>query len=1172
MIGTFFLVNSPPLFAQTNSPPPNGNAVMVLEMEGKVEFSRAGTRRWDVAYTNLVLDPGDQLKTGERSRALIRLSPQSMKRAEEQSIIQLPEKAGGIHKLLKGAIYYFHRDKPGKYPVQTPTGYAIVLGTEFTLEVAGDGTTRLTMLNGQVTLTNQLGQLSFRSGESGIIEPGKAPARTAVIEAMNVIQWCLYYPGILNVADLELTLAEQEALSASLVHYTSGDLLGALDRYPAGRTPGSDQEKLYYSSLLLAVGRVDQAANYLHDVVSKADASERSRRLAAALSQTIATVKQQPVPGIADARSSTELLAESYRLQARLQLEAALQAARQATIQSTNFSFAWARVAELEFGFGRNQAARKALDRSLQSAPRNAQALALQGFLLAAENRTAAAVQHFSQAIAIDGALGNAWLGRGLCRIRQGQSALGREDLLAAATLEPQRALLRSYLGKAYSHDGDNTRALKELELARQLDPADPTAWLYLALVRQQQNQINEGIRDLEKSRELNQNRSLFRSRFLLDQDQAIRGANLASLYQDAGMADVSAREAARAVSLDYANYSAHHFLANSYNALRDPRQINLRYEAPWLSEYLTANLLAPVGAGTLSPYVTQQEYARLFEHNRLGLVSSTEYRSNGDWLQTAVQHGNYGGSSYALEGVYRSEQGYRPNNDFEQLSTTLKLKQQLTAQDSLFLQATYYEASGGDLRYLYDQSQADPALRFREIQEPILLAGYHREWQPGVHTLLLGGRFEDSYRYSGGQQGTLLLQKNAAGAVVGVLPGQVTQDYRSDANIYTLELQQLFQQNRHTLTLGGRYQAGQFDTRSVQTVAANSFVNDFGVAVPPTWFDSSPQHFRPDMERATAYAYYHWNLLDPLVLIGGVTFDHLRYPDNFRYAPLTDGQQSQTRFSPKAGLVWTPWRDTVLRAAYSRSLGGVSFDQSFQLEPSQVAGFNQAWRSLIPESVAGTLSGARHETAGLALDQKFSTRTYLGLTAEWLHSQVEPQFGVFDLAAPLPVTPPFVFQSGTPLHLNYHERAVSMSVNQLLGDSFALGSRYRLSRSELDMNFSGISDAAPTSGGFRARQELEATLHQLNLYAAYNHPSGFFARFEPIWFRQSNRGYLPDIPGDNVWQFDVRAGYRFYRRHAELAVGVLNLTDRDYHLNPLSYGLELPRERTFTLSLRFNF
>src|SRR6185436_14634362 len=114
--------------------------------------------------------------------------------------------------------------------------------------------------------------------------------------------------------------------------------------------------------------------------------------------------------------------------------------------------------------------------------------------------------------------------------------------------------------------------ARKELSLAQKLDPNDPTSWLYMALLDQQENRINEAVEDLEKSKELNDNRSVFRSRLMLDQDEAVRGANLASMYRDDGMFDRSVQEAARAVNYDYANYSAHLFLANSYDALRDPK------------------------------------------------------------------------------------------------------------------------------------------------------------------------------------------------------------------------------------------------------------------------------------------------------------------------------------------------------------------------------------------------------------------------------------------------------------------------------------------------------------------------------------------------------------------------------------------------------------------------
>ena len=77
-------------------------------------------------------------------------------------------------------------------------------------------------------------------------------------------------------------------------------------------------------------------------------------------------------------------------------------------------------------------------------------------------------------------------------------------------------------------------------------------------------------------------------------------------------MDDLSLREATRGVDADYSNASSHLFLANSYNALRDPTRVNLRYETPWFNELLLANLLSPVGGGPLSQFVSEQEYSKL--------------------------------------------------------------------------------------------------------------------------------------------------------------------------------------------------------------------------------------------------------------------------------------------------------------------------------------------------------------------------------------------------------------------------------------------------------------------------------------------------------------------------------------------------------------------------------
>src|ERR1044071_5627977 len=752
----------------------------------------------------------------------------------------------------------------------------------------------------------------------------------------------LLLPAVLDLAELPLTSDAQTILRESLDAYRAGDLVVALEKYPKTREPASDSERIYYAALLLAVGQVEQTEAVLGSLASK-DQAGRVQRLAVALRQLIAAVKLQPGPEqtSTNAELSTELLARSYYEQSRglreVSLANALKWARAAANNSPQFGFAWERVAELEFSFGRTGGVMEALEKSLAFSPRNAQALALKGFLLAAQNRTSAAILWFDRALAVDGALGNAWLGRGLCQIRLGDLWGGREDLLVAAALEPQRAGLRSYLGKAYAISGERLLGAKELEIAKRLDPRDPTAWLYSALLDQEANRINEAIRGLEESAELNDNRSVYRSQMLLDQDRAVRSVNLAAMYRDAGMNEVAVREAARAVNYDYASYSAHLFLANSYIELSDPNSINLRYETAAESEYLLANLLAPASAGTISPVVSQQEYSRLFERNGLGLVSSTEYLSRGAWTQSGAQYGMFQNFNYSLEAFYRSDPGQRVNNDIEQRQLSLTVKQQFTPQDTIFLQARQFEGQSGDVSQYFDPSMAITSFRTKEKQEPIAGLGYHHEWSPGVHTLIFATRLDDTASFTNQAEPTFVAFKPDIDPITmpgvthltGVQGITMHEHFVGKLEIYSGELQQIWQQPGHNTVIGSRFQYGHFETANLQNLSTLAFV----FPDPPT--PAAQQHFRKLFRRISVYGYHQWEITARFELIGGLTYDRITFPENFRTAPISAKEKTLEEISPKAAFIWRPAENSVARFAYTRSVSGASLDQSYQLEPS---------------------------------------------------------------------------------------------------------------------------------------------------------------------------------------------------------------------------------------------
>jgi Tfp pilus assembly protein PilF len=1155
------------LFPSNAFPSTTSISSVLIEKQGKVEFSRKGSTDWASAQTNEVLQAGDRLRTGLRARATLRWSENAVVRVDELTSmeIQPPSKPGAKAEmeLKSGATYFFSREKPEDIQFRTPVASGAIRGTEFNLRVAEDGTTELALLHGEVALANAQGEATLKSGELGTVSKGSAPAKSPLLNAAGVIQWVMSYPAVVDVDEIGLSDASKRGLADCLATYRSGDLQSALEQFPESRAADSDSEKLLQASLLLAAGQAGQAAEAIKSLPASAPAN--------ALREIISTVKGESLSALGTPTTASEWMARSYQLQSRKDLNGARDAAHRATQQSPQFGAAWVRLGELEFSFGSTDKARQALEKGLALSPRNANGLALQGFILAAQNRNADAMASFEKAIATDGSLANAWLGRGLLKIRGSGNVLkftsaryraGLDDLQVAATLDPQRAVLRSYLGKAFSEAHDLPRARKELGLARELDANDPTSWLYSALLNQSDNRSNEAVEDLEKSKELNNNRSVFRSQLLLDQDEAVRGANLAAMYRDVGMFDRSVQEASRAVGSDYANYSAHLFLANSYDSLRDPNLINLRYETAWFSELLVANLLAPPGGGTLSQNISQQEYSRFFVTDGMGLFSQTEYGSGGDWIQNASVYGLMGKTGYSLDTTYRNENGDRPNNDLEQFNLALRLKHQITERDSVFLQVGYFDLKSGDIAQYYDQSQASTTARAHEEQNPNLLAGFHRAWTPAHHTLLMFARFDDTLHLTDSDP-TLLYRRTAVSPFTGntnvslTSPAFFSRDFESDLTAYSAELQHIWQADRLSVILGGRFQTGSVDTRDD--------LNRTPPAGIPTQVLSD---FDTDISRYSAYSYLNYDLLDSLQLIGGLSFDRLEYPVNSDTSPVSDEETDKDQLSPKAGFIWSPLKETHVRGLYSQSLGGVFFDNSIRLEPATLAGFNQAYRSMIPESVAGLVPGTEFESWGLGFDHAFETRTYFFAQAEVLESDGTRTVGLLENSDTL--VPVADTASSTRQSLDFREQSVTLALNQLIGTEYAVGARYKFTHAELDTQ---SLDIAPTvSGAGALNQDVESRLHQVWLYGIYQHRCGFFSQVDAVWSGQSNSGYSPGLDDEDVWQFNAYVGYRFLQRRGEVRVGLLNIGDEDYKLNPLTLYNELPRERTLTVMLKLNF
>ena len=183
-------------------------------------------------------------------------------------------------------------------------------------------------------------------------------------------------------------------------------------------------------------------------------------------------------------------------------------------------------------------------------------------------------------------------------------------------------------------------------------------------------------------------------------------------------------------------------------------------------------------------------------------------------------------------------------------------------------------------------------------------------------------------------------------------------------------------------------------------------------------------------------------------------------------------------------------WGDTHLRAAYSQSLGGAFFDQSVRLEPVQLAGFNQAFRSLVPESVAGLVPGPRFETFGAGIDQKIApTRTYLLAQGEILRSLGTRTVGILtnNVLGPAPLTPDQA--AGTPQRSPW----ATASISPKRSSTWPVPGRSRSSSSDRPARISRTAGGGIGSGACAERGP-----------AGFEHDDRFFLRYAARHFGES--------------------------------------------------------------------
>jgi Tfp pilus assembly protein PilF len=908
-----------PVYAQPAAPGPQQCEAWVarlLSSQGSLSLRRAGVAGVSQPGLNEKFCVGDVLEVGVFSLAALELPDQTVVRVDQGTIITFAAPTDDKRTwldILKGAIHVISRD-PRALRVITPFANAGIEGTEFYVGVVGDATTVI-VYEGRVKVENSAGAATAASGQSVLARAGSAPVLQQLMRPRDAVVWTLYYPptsaGPLPAADAAPTAAQQtpaffigraeQRLGVGHVTEAEADLAIALSL-----APGSAEVLARQSVIALTRDDTETAGKLADEAVAAAPESAAAR------------------------------LARSYVRQARFDLPGAISDLEAGVAAHPDNALLRARLAELWLASGEFERSEAEAKAALAADPQLGLAHSVLGFVELARIQLGAAKNSFVEAIQLEPNAPLPRLGLGLAKIREGELEAGRKEIEFAVILDPDNSLVRSYMGKAYHEEKRDKLAATQFSLAKMLDPRDPTPWFYEAFNKQVGNQPVEALNELRRSVELNDNRAVYRSRLLLDDDAAARNAGVSAIYNELGFEGLAVREGTEALAENFGNSSAHRLLANAYAALP-------RYDISRVSEAFQAQVRQPLSTPPLNLLTTSDnlgvlqaagpsrislnEFNSLFNRDQLRIRADGMTGSRGTSGDQFIVSGLEKNVGFAVSQLHYETDGFSDNNAARKDVYDGFIQYEVSPATSLQFDANHSEFELGYTFFAFDELNSFP-VTIDEKADAFRFNGRHAT-SPGDDWIWTFA-YEDRRR-----------------DVIYPVDGSLVT--RTDADTYAAELQRL-----------DRFA----NTQIVSGVGYIKVNEDFPL-----------EQGAIDTYDANAYVYGQWQVADlDLSLTGGLALDLFKLKYSYGL-PAIERQQ----LSPKLGIVWSPTDGTTVRAAAFTSLRR-PFIGGQTLEPTQVASFNQFFTGL--EQYYGDPEGTVSRRVGMAIDQTLSPSAYAGIEA----------------------------------------------------------------------------------------------------------------------------------------------------------------------------------------------
>ena len=1066
---------------------------VVTSAQGGVYVQRAGQTQWEPLNVGDKCNPGDSIRVEENSRAALLFKNDSTLRIDQNSHLsfQPMEEQTVIMRLFNGAACFFSRI-PRSLKIFTPHANGVVKGTEFVIRVDADQT-QISLFEGQMLAENDKGNLNLVSGQSVIAKEGQAPVLVTIVRPRDAVQWALYYPAIQDFGPGDFTGEAdwQGRTRTSVEAWRRGDLAGAAGILKGLSDEGISDTRylLYRASLALTVGRADEASAYLERTL-KADPKNAT---AIALQSIIATTQNNKAVAMdlatkavfLDPQSSAARIAMSYAQQARFDLDGAMASTQEAVKLNPSDAYSRTRLAELWLAQGYLNRALEEAEGAVRINPSMARTQTVLGFAYLTQVKIVESRAAFEKAIALDSADPLPRLGLGLAKIRKGNLEAGRQEIEIASSLDVNNALIRSYLGKAYYEEKRESLSATQFAAAKQLDPMDPTPWFYDAILKQSVNRPVEALADIQKSIELNENRAVYRSQLLMDQDLAARSASQGQIYNNLGFQQLGLVEGRKSVAIDPTNFSAHRLLADSY--LNQPRAGTAR-----VSELLQSQLMQPINInpvqaslaqsnlqilqGTGPSSLSYNEFNTLFNRNRVALQASGvagEKNTFGDEVTVSAVYDRF---SVSLSQFYYKTDGYRENADQHKELYDFFGQWMLTPSTTLLAEARYMDSKIGDIWQRFDPSNYSASERLYD-HGPTYRFGARHNFAPGSDLI---GHVTFS-TFQGGDNNPSFAGLDGEG------------------NSWTSELQYLYATNIFKSIIGAGY--ANVDRKDTFTYYLFPLPPELYYLRTTTW---------------NGYVYTLTNYPSRVTWTLGVSFE------SYREDP--SGNFDRDQVNPKLGVMWMLTPTTTLRAAAFRTLF-TPLAAGQTIEPTQVAGFNQ-----LIDDMLGT-SATQAWNYGVAADQKILSNLFGGVEGVKRDTKI-PWIGTdYSSGVPVPV----------PTSSSWEEWLGRAYLDWAPHPWFSFTAEYRYEKYERDQSPLASVDAYTKATIQRVPLGVNF-FHPSGIFAGAR---ATYVNEDVDVFDYFAMTVTPE--SESFWVFDAVLGYRLPKRYGIISVEARNLFNNGF-------------------------